>query len=313
MSINVLPLAQIELAIPDMAQARELLSTVFAAPTVEKEFARCLSNPAMDIQHVGLGQVVLQLVQPLVEGVPHGELIKQRGPSLHNLTWFVDHIDSAIQQFAACDLPLLLEFPMDDIWKQLLGEDNVRPEQKACIVAAMDALGFHVELSEWPLSGGLETSLVLPAHAPHWDNIEEKVGPISSVNIVVADLNRSARCLKHLFDVSGEKIERAPGQHCAGETLEFRVGEVLLRYCQAADGVLREYQLQQGSGAHSVTLRSEFAEDIVSDAGRFGLVVERCPQPLSMFLGHGAVQSDKAWLINTRDTLGMDILLETGE
>ncbi len=62
-----------------------------------KEFAGFLDGEYSRVIHVGLGDVVLQFIQPLVEEGSWYEQLKTKGPGVHNLTYIVDDMEATVK------------------------------------------------------------------------------------------------------------------------------------------------------------------------------------------------------------------------
>ena len=90
MPASVSPLVHIEIVVSDANLAAAFLEKVFGAQRTEPELVRFLNETALGlvkIEHIQLGNVVLQFVEPLPEGEDvWAEHLRKKGPGVHNLT-----------------------------------------------------------------------------------------------------------------------------------------------------------------------------------------------------------------------------------
>ncbi|MEM7386892.1 MAG: VOC family protein, partial [Verrucomicrobiota bacterium] len=56
-----------------------------------------LEGPGVRLTHLDMGNVRLQLVQPLREDHPLTSHLKEKGEGLHHLCWKVDNVDDAMK------------------------------------------------------------------------------------------------------------------------------------------------------------------------------------------------------------------------
>ncbi len=66
--VKLSPLHQIEYAVSDLEYHVKFFSQVLREPEVEQVFARALSNPAIEIRHMGLAKTVQQFCEPKMGG-----------------------------------------------------------------------------------------------------------------------------------------------------------------------------------------------------------------------------------------------------
>ena len=89
-TVNFLDLIHIEISVPDAERAYQILHNVFGAEKVQEEFASFLDGENVKVIHVGLGDVVLQFIEPLAEGSSWDTQLKTKGAGVHNLTFGVE-------------------------------------------------------------------------------------------------------------------------------------------------------------------------------------------------------------------------------
>ncbi len=161
MTARVSPLVHIEIVVRDAEEAYRFLNKVFGAEKTQLEFARMLDGPANHVVHVELGGVVLQFIEPRVEGTLWSEHLKKKGPGVHNLTFAVENMAETVKALENEGAPVLLQFPIN--WAELdkLTPSDVNFEADAPpvhMIGSEEKIGFRLELAEGPIEGGLLAS-----------------------------------------------------------------------------------------------------------------------------------------------------------
>lgn len=161
MPVKVSPLVHIEIVVPDADEAYRFLNRVFGAQKTQLEFAGFLDGPVAHVVHVELGGVVLQFIEPRVDGTIWSDFLKEKGPGVHNLTFIVEDIDEAVKALEREGVPVLLKFPLD--WAQLAEffppGVTLRPDVPLVhMLGGEEKVGFRFELSESPTGGEISSS-----------------------------------------------------------------------------------------------------------------------------------------------------------
>lgn len=147
---RVSPMIQVEITLPDMEAATDLLRSLFAASPVEETFCAFLNEVTagrMKLHHMMLGNAMLQLVRPREDAGPWYDLLQEIGPSVHNLSWLVDDMPAIAEASAREGTSDLRYFEFD--YSPLVGAENLcKPVIVGRIIDARHILGFHAELSE---------------------------------------------------------------------------------------------------------------------------------------------------------------------
>jgi catechol 2,3-dioxygenase-like lactoylglutathione lyase family enzyme len=152
--VTVSPLVHIEIVVRDADAAADFLERVFGAKRTEPEFVKFLNETAaglLKIEHVELGNTVLQFIEPLTDGGDlWAEHLRKKGPGVHNLTFTVESLEEAAATLAREGAPTLLTFDLD--WAKLLGPDVVRKDMPPVhMVGSEEIVGFRLELAEDPI------------------------------------------------------------------------------------------------------------------------------------------------------------------
>jgi catechol 2,3-dioxygenase-like lactoylglutathione lyase family enzyme len=150
MVVEVSPLVHIEIVVPDAKKAYEFLNRVFGAQKVEEDLAKYLSrSPAVKVMHVQLGNVILQFIEPLSEGNIWYDHLKEKGPGVHNLNFYVKDVKEVAKVFKQEDLKALFKLRLD--LTQFLDSKDLRPNiPPVYMLEGEDIVGFRFELQELP-------------------------------------------------------------------------------------------------------------------------------------------------------------------
>ena len=153
MPVKLSPLVHIEIVVRDADEAYQFLNRVFGVQKTQLEFANFLDGPVAHVVHVELGGVVLQFIEPRVEGTLWSNFLKEKGSGVHNLTFIVEDIDEAVKALESEGVPVLLRFPLD--WAQLAKffppGVTLRPDVPPVhMTGGEEKVGFRFELSESP-------------------------------------------------------------------------------------------------------------------------------------------------------------------
>lgn len=156
MPVNVSPLVHIEIVVRDINAAVVFLKRVFGVKKTEPEIVKFLNETALGllkVEHVQLGNVVLQFIEPSPAGGDvWAEHLRRKGPGVHNLTFQVDNIAKTSKILAKQGAPTLFTMPLN--WEKLVGPDNVRENvPPAYMVGSEEIVGFRLELYENPFKG----------------------------------------------------------------------------------------------------------------------------------------------------------------
>jgi catechol 2,3-dioxygenase-like lactoylglutathione lyase family enzyme len=306
MPVHVSPLVHIEMAVHDAEAAYRFLHNVFGAQKVEEEFASFLDGPYAQVIHVGLGDVVLQFIQPRVEEGSWYEQLKRSGPGVHNLTFVVDDIRKAVQALEGQGAPVLFSFPLD--WAKLVGPDNVKPDaQPVHMVGSMEKVGFHLELAESPLREPPEP--VGPREAVG------AVSPLLHVEIVVRDVEETCRFLHEVF--GAERVEEEFASFLDGsfmKVVHVLLGDVVLQLCQplVQAGSWYEQLRDRGPGVHNITFLVDDLPKVAEAMEREGATpLFTFPLDWGQLVGAENVRPNvpNVHMMNTRQKLGFHLEL----
>jgi catechol 2,3-dioxygenase-like lactoylglutathione lyase family enzyme len=149
MAVKLGRLFHIEVVVPDVEESYRFLNRVFGAKKVEEHIPAYLEEvlPGIRVIHVEMGDVVIQLVQPGEEIPSWQEQLKERGPSVHNLTFLVDDLENAVKTLEGEGAPKTWSI---DLEKKRVFGDDATGGMPVHLVDTMDKVGFRLELAEMP-------------------------------------------------------------------------------------------------------------------------------------------------------------------
>jgi len=85
MAAQISPLIHIEIVVHDAEKAYQFLHEAMGAEKVQEEFAAFLDGEGAKVIHVGLGDVVLQFIQPLNQEGSWYEQLRDKSGSLRKI------------------------------------------------------------------------------------------------------------------------------------------------------------------------------------------------------------------------------------
>ena len=267
MAVQLSPLVHIELTVPDADKACQFLQDAFGAEKVQEEFADFLDGENARVIHVGLGDVVLQFIQPKTAAGSWYDQLQQKGPGVHNLTYVVDSMADTLKALEEEDVTPLFSFPLN--WEELLGEDNVKPDTPPVyMIDSMDRIGFHLELAESPAK---EASIAPVATIPATPL--GRVSPMLHIELTTADAEETYRFLHKVF--GSEKVELKFANFLDSafmKVVHVNLGDVVLQYCQPLmeQGSWYEQLKANGPGVHNITFLVEDMEETMAAINQAG-------------------------------------------
>ncbi|MBW2324642.1 MAG: VOC family protein [Deltaproteobacteria bacterium] len=305
-------LVHIELTVHDAEKAYRFLHNAFGAEKVQEEFAGFLDGPNARVIHVGLGDVVLQFVQPLTQEGSWYEQLRNKGPGVHNLTFIVNSMKDTLKALEGEGVSPLFSFPLD--WGQLVPAENLKPNvPPVYMINTMDKIGFHLELSESPVLQAPEPA----GYATGADELIGKVSPMLHIELVVRDAEETYQFLNKVFGSEKVEIEFASFLDSPFmKIIHVNLGDVVLQYCQpiAEEGSWYEQLRDKGPGVHNITFIVENMDETMKAIESEGVLdLFEFPLGWGQLIGAENVKPDvpPVHMVNTMDKLGFH--LELGE
>jgi methylmalonyl-CoA epimerase len=87
-------LDHIAIAVRNTEEALSFYRDTLQLPVTKQEV---IESAGVQLTHLDMGNVELQLVQPLADDHPISKFISERGEGLHHLCWGVDNIEAAME------------------------------------------------------------------------------------------------------------------------------------------------------------------------------------------------------------------------
>ena len=241
MPIQLSANVHIEMAVPDVRRAYRFLHDAFGAEKIEQDIVARISYPDfIEIEHVGLGEVVLQFCRPtprekwpagfgasvLSADIPHAGYLAACGPCVSNLNFCVRDIQVAKDLLASEGVLPAMSIPMSTPGKE-------RPP--GYYFVAMDKLGFDLEFTQGPMVPGGGQAALFPAFTHPRPKTSERVGRLRRLCVAVDHLEATLALLGRLFGVAAAVV---PGQGL--RFADVRLGNLPVRYWEpfGADGAL---------------------------------------------------------------------------
>ena len=276
--MKFLDLVHIEISVPDAEKAYQILHNVFGAEKVQEEFAGFLDRSENSkVIHVGLGDVVLQFIEPLVEKGSWYNQLKTKGPGVHNLTFGVESAEETAKEMEKLGgfKPL---FTFDLEWDNMIPSQFLKPGvKKVFMMDSMEKLGFHLEFGDNPLKEGAN---VFPQtrYATGRDELIGSVSPMMHIELVTPDIEKTYELLHKVFGSEKVEIEFANFlDNPASRAMHVNLSNVVLQYIQPMVKIPNEfgswYNLleKNGSYVHNITFVVDDLDDVVEKFKKEGI------------------------------------------
>ncbi|MFW9866413.1 MAG: hypothetical protein ACFFEN_09995 [Candidatus Thorarchaeota archaeon] len=277
MVVKFQDLLHIEISVPDAEKSYQILHNVFGAEKVQEEFAGFLDGEYNKVIHVGLGDVVLQFIEPLVEGSSWDNQLKTKGPGVHNLTFGVESAeDTASEMERLGSIKPLFTFELE--WGNMIPSQYLKPGvKKVFMMDSMKQLGFHLEFGDNPVKEGFN---IFPEtrYTTGRDELIGNASPMLHIELVTPDLEKTYELLKTVFGSKKVEVEFAdlldtPFMHI----IHVNLSNVVLQYCQPmmkVDGPMGSwYRLVEKNGTyvHNITFVVNDVDEVVSKFKKEGI------------------------------------------
>ena len=88
MTIKLSELAHIKVVVHNAEEAYQILRNIFGAERLKEDFI----NSYIKVVYVGIGDFILQYIEPIAEEGPWYDHIQTKGPGVHSLAYYVENI-----------------------------------------------------------------------------------------------------------------------------------------------------------------------------------------------------------------------------
>ena len=277
-TVKFLDLMHIEISVPNAEEAYQILHNVFGAEKVQEEFAGFLDGETIKVIHVGLGDVVLQFIEPVAEGSSWDTQLKTKGSGVHNLTFGVENAEEAAKEMERLGgiKPL---FTFDLEWENMIPSQFLKPGiKKVFMMDSMEKLGFHLEFGVNPLKEKNRNMLPQTRYATGRDELIGAVSPMMHIELVTPDIEKTYELLHEVFGSEKVEIEFANFLNSPiSRVIHVNLGNVVLQYIQPTVKIENEfgswYKLleKNGSYVHNITFIVDDLDDVVEKFKKEGI------------------------------------------
>jgi len=319
MAIVLSPLVHIEIVVPDAEVAYRFLHQTFGARKVQEDIAGFLENevagkipgvPPLRIIHVGLGDVVLQFIEPLTAEGSWFEQLETSGAGVHNLSFRVENVRATVATIEKEGIVPVNFFPIE--WEALIPPEHIKSDiQPVFMMDTKNQLGFHLELIESPFR---EPPTKEYKYATGANELIGEVSPMLHISLCAADAKGTFQFLNRVF--GSEKVEQTLSSFLDSESLQvthMNLSNVVLQYCQPRieEGLWYEQLQRRGYSVCNLAFWVEKMERIkqaVEAAGRRDLFTFSLD--LKKLLGKDAREDvPPVHIVDTMDILGFNLEL----
>jgi len=264
MTINLSPLVNMGVVVPNAEEAYRFLNSLFSAEKIQEELSQFLSSDTAKVIHVGIGDIVLQYIEPIAkEGIWYDQM-QEKGSGIHHLTYTVDNIETAVKELENEGIGSLSTLDIE--WENLIKSDFTNPNaSKLYIMNTMEKFGFHLALTEKPG----RNNLILP-ETRYVTGSDKLIGDASTmlhIELVTADADKTLELLQKLFGTEKVEIEFAgildsDFMHI----IHVNLSNIVLQYCQPIVKEGTWYELLQKNGPYIHNLN--WSVDVIKETVR---------------------------------------------
>ncbi|NVM31469.1 MAG: VOC family protein [Candidatus Helarchaeota archaeon] len=317
MTVNFLPLVHVEITVPDAEEAYRILHDVLGAEKVQEDLAKFLDGDVVKVIHVGLGDVVLQFIEPklkYIEAVDRESSwynqLETKGPGVHNLTFGLENVNEAVKELEKEGIVPLFTFELE--WGNLIPSAFLNPDAKTVyMMDSMERLGFHLEFAENPFKKGVP--LPQTRYVTGSDNLIGSVSPMIHIELVTPDAEKTYELLHKVFGSEKVEIEFANFLDSPFmKVIHVNLSNVVLQYCQPIVKQLSWYELLQKNGTyvHNITFTVENIQETVEKFKKEGITpLLTIPLDWSKLNEDFKSYKSPVYMMNTLEKLGFHLEL----
>ena len=280
MTVNVLDLMHIEITVPNAEEAYQILHNVFGAEKVQEEFAGFLEGETNKVIHVGLGDVVLQFIEPVAEGISWDIQLKTKGSGVHNLTFGVESAEDAVNEMQRLGgMKPLFSFDLE--WENIVPSQFLKPGvKKVYMMDSMEKLGFHLEFGDHPVKEEARKMLLQTRYETGRDDLIGTVSPMMHIELVTPDIEKTYEFLHKVFGSEKVEIEFANFLDAPNfmRTVHVNLSNVVLQYQQplielknTPMGSWYDLLKKNGTCVHNITFVVNDLDDVVEKFKKEGI------------------------------------------
>jgi hypothetical protein len=230
MTVSISNLRRVTCVVPDIDLAADYLRKLFRAERLQQVPSHLSAAASLRLGYVGLGDLVIELVEPLLPNSPWQRRLEDEGAHVVSLAYGFDDIDRLIAALSAERLEL------------------VEAENNAVWCKCRHLIGFDLILEPWNRN--------FPRQKPgRWGD----VSPMLHVEVTHQDIGEAGRWLEKMF--GSQRVERAFSDFLVGITAgrmdikHFNLGDAVLQYIEPRHDAGPWWDLLQRAGpsVHNIT------------------------------------------------------------
>jgi catechol 2,3-dioxygenase-like lactoylglutathione lyase family enzyme len=262
MTINLSKLAHIKTVVADAEKAYQILSNIFGAKKLKDDFESSFAK----VIYVGLGDFVLQYIEPKTQTGPWSDQLKTKGPGIFSLAFAVENVKNAVKilQEEERISPIISVDDPNGFYKEIPPEFLNQQIQTQYIFDTMGITGFHIELGEKPSDMELA-----PSKARYVTGSDTLIGDASTMlhfELVTPDAGKSFEFLNRIF--GSEKVETDFSGMLDSDFMHIihvNLSNVVLQYCQpiAKEGSWHELLEKSGAYVHNLNFCVDDIEETI--------------------------------------------------
>jgi len=248
MTINLSKLAHIKVTVHNAEKAYHILHNIFEAEKLKDDFV----NSFIKVVYVGLGDFILQFIEPIAEEGPFYDQLQTKGPGVHSLAFCVENIEETVEKLEKEGdiVPLLSVNSEVDKYGKLIPSEFLNPKIKTeYIMNSMEKLGFHLELGEKPLDSELTSPKA--QYVTGRDNLIGDASTMLHFELVTHDKEKTYEFLHKFF--GSKKVEELFCSLISTEVMPIvhvNLSNVVLQYCQPQPNMGTWAKILQKNGSY---------------------------------------------------------------
>ena len=262
MTINLSKLAHIKVVVSDAEKAYQILQNIFGAEKLKEDF----ENSFAKVVYVGLGDFVLQYIEPKADNGPWHDQLKTKGPGIFSLAYAVEDVTKAVKILKDEEglAPIIAVDSADGLYKEIPPEFLNQHIKTEYIMDTMEKTGFHLEFGEKPLNMD-----VSPSQSQYVTGSDTLIGDASTMlhfELVTPDAEKSYEFLSRIF--GSEKVEIDFSNMLDSDFMHIihvNLSNVVLQYCQpiVKEGSWHELLEKSGAYVHNLNFCVEDIEKTI--------------------------------------------------
>lgn len=263
MTINLSKLAHIKVIVHNAEKAFQILRNIFDAEKLKEDFV----NSFIKVVYVGLGDFVLQFIEPIAEEGPFYDQLQTIGPGVHSLAFCVKNVKETVEKLEKeGEIVPLLSMDGEVEYIKSIPSEFLNPKiNTEYIMNSMEKLGFHLELGEKPLDSELNSPKT--QYVTGRDNLIGDASTMLHIELVTNDGEKTYEFLHRIF--GSKKVEKLFCSLINSEVMPIvhvNLSNVVLQYCQPSPqmGTWAKLLEKNGSFVHNLNFLVDDIEKTVA-------------------------------------------------